>query len=84
MLPVTEKSLVRWTSVNAPNAGVSDDLARYVRSEYGGDAYFARSLVDQAARIRAARVPSGSSGLLRRLLAAITKTAAAQASPGGA
>ncbi len=84
MLPVTEKNLVRWTSVNAPNAGVSAELVRYVRSEYGEDAYFARALVDHAAQIRAARVPNGTSGLLRRFLAAITQTAAARASPGGA
>ena len=84
MLPVTERSLVRWTMVNAPNVGGSEELARYVRSEYGEDAYFARALVDQAARMQAARVPNGTSGLLRRFLAAISQTSAARASPGGA
>lgn len=84
MLPVTEHSLVRWTTVNAPSVGVSAELVRYVRSEYGEDAYFARGLIDQAERIRAARTQNGTSGLLRRFLAAITQTAVARATPGGA
>ncbi len=83
MLPVTQ-TMVRWNLVNAPSPAVSAELVRYVRSEYGENAYFARAVIDRAGAIRTARSSNGTTGLLRRFLAAISPTAAARASPGGA
>lgn len=85
MLPVTQSSLVRWMSANAPTSGVSTELARYVRSEYGADAAYAQTMVGRAERVRSVRLPNGTAGLLRRFLVTVTETfAAMRASPGGA
>jgi len=85
MLPVTQSSLVSRMHVTAPTRGMPADLVRYVQSEYGVNAAYARTMLERAERVRSVRVPNGSAGWLRRFLATVAETfAAARASPGGA
>ncbi len=83
MQPVTQASLVSRMHVTTPIRGVSAELARYVRDEYGANAAFAETAIGRASV--AIRIPNGPAGRLRRFLAAVTEAfAQARTSPGGA
>lgn len=85
MLPVTQSSLVSRMHVTTPTRGVSEELARYVRSEYGANTAYAEAMVGRARRVESIRIRTGPAGLVRRFLATVSEALAlARASPGGA
>ncbi|HYM39144.1 MAG TPA: hypothetical protein VEY12_03215 [Thermoplasmata archaeon] len=85
MLPVTQSSLVSQMHVTTPTRGVTAELARYVQSEYGANAAYARTMVERARKVESIRIRTGPAGLVRRFLATVSETlATARASPGGA
>ncbi len=85
MLPVTQTSLVSQMYATAPTRRATEELVRYLRSEYRVNDVSARAMVERAGTARSVRVRRGSRGWVRRLLAAFAETiAAGRASPGGA
>ncbi len=85
MLPVTQASLMSRMHVTTPTYGVSTELARYLRNEYGADAAFAGRKAVRANGTRLARIPNGTQGLVRRFLAMVAEAlTSGRPSPGGA
>ncbi len=75
MLPATQANLVSLMYVNHAPRGVSPELARYVRSEYGANEAYALAILAGAKKTRAARSRGQSrgrfDGFVLRLLEAI-------------
>lgn len=85
MMPIIQSSLVSRMHMTSPSRGVSADLARYLRDEYGANAAFAETAIGRKARAQSTRIPNGAGGLVRRLLATVSEAfAGTLASPGGA
>ncbi len=85
MMPITQSSLVSRMHVTNPSRGMSAELARYVRDEYGANASFAETEIGRKARVASARIPNGAAGWVRRLLTTVSEAfVGARGSPGGA
>ena len=85
MLPVTQSSLVSRMHVTTPTRSGSEELVRYLQSEYGENAAYARTAFERAAEVRSVRIRRGPAGLMRRFIATLSEAlTVARASPGGA
>lgn len=85
MLPGMQANLVSRMHENATTRGLSEELARYVRWEYGGDGATIRAAIAGAGRARTARKQPGIGAAVLRAFAKLEEgLAAVFATPGGA
>ncbi len=85
MLPGMQANLVSRMHVNATTRGLSEELARYVRWEYGKDGAAVRAAIASAGRAPAARKQPGIGAAILRAFAKLEEgLAAVFATPGGA
>lgn len=85
MMPGTQATLVRLTTVNYPTGKAAAELGRYLRLEYDAAPGFAQTLTRRAVKGRAVQRPKSTGGAVRRFLAALSEAVGAVVgSPGGA